>query len=114
MSEVCDTIFSDFHRVCLLLVTVEWALDLSRVHLNLRKGTSTERVSADNTNLPALLHVVIGELGACRSLARALEADEHDNIRLATLELVGLVIAGEHVSELIDHSFLDDSAKVRG
>ena len=114
LAEVRDTSFGDFDRVSLVLVTVERTLDLCSVHLQLRERSSTECISAHNTNLPAFLHVVICELGASRRLTGTLQTNEHDHIRFASFELVCLIIRREHIGELINHCLLDDFAQLSG
>ena len=109
LSEVRHTSLRNLDWIRLLLVTVEGALDLGSVHLELREGTGTERVSAHNTNLPTFLHVVIGKLGASCCFTSALETDKHDNIWFSAFELVCLDIRREHGSELVNDCFLDDS-----
>ena len=91
LSEVSYTSFSNFNRISLLLVTIEGALNFRGIHLKLSEGTGTEGICADDSNLPPLLHVMIGELGTSRGFTRTLKTDKHDNIGLATLELICLV-----------------------
>ena len=90
-SKVVYTCFCNFYGVCLLLVTVERTLDLSSIHLQLGERSSTESVSADNSDFPALLHIVICKLRACSRFACSLEANKHYNIWFATLVLIRLV-----------------------
>jgi len=112
LPEVGNTSLSNLHRVSLVLVTIERTLDLGSVHLELSEGTGTECVSAHDTHLPAFLHVVIGEFCASRCLTSTLETNKHDDIGFATLELIRLVIGGQHVRKLIDHRLLDDTTQL--
>ena len=109
LSEVGHAGLGNLDWIGLLLVAVEGALDLGGVHLELSEGTGAERVSTHNTDLPSLLHVVVGKLGASCRFTGTLETDKHDNIWFSTFELVCLDIRREHGSELVNDCFLDDS-----
>ena len=93
LTEVSYASLCDLYWVSLLLISVEWALDLSSVHLQLCESTGTESICAHDTHFPPLLHVVIRKLGASGRLTGTLQTDKHDNVRLATLELLRLVAA---------------------
>ena len=114
LTEVGHACLCDLDWVSLLLISVEWALDLGSVHLQLSESAGTESVRADDTHFPSLLHVVIRKLGASGRLTGTLQADKHDNVRLAALELVRLVAAGEHGGELVNHRFLNNSTHLSG
>ena len=114
MAEIRDTSLSDFHWVSLLLITIEWTLDLGSVHLELSEGAGTEGIRADNADFPAFLHIVVRELGASGSLASTLQTNEHDDVRATSLELICLIRAGKHISELVNDSLLDNSAELSG
>jgi len=107
-----NTLFGDFNWICLFLVTEERALDLGCIHFKLLEGTSTERISAHQANSPSLLHVMISKLCTCGSLSRSLQANEHDHIWLSLLELIGRILAVQHISKLIDHSPLNQLPNV--
>ena len=111
--EEVDTLFSDLDRVSLLLVAEEGTLDLGGIHLELLESTSSESVCADETYAPALFHVMICEFGTSCCFTRSLQTDEHDNVGLALLELIGLVLALKHHRKLLDHSLLDEFAHVQ-
>lgn len=114
LTEVGDTGLGNFYRVSLVLVTIERTLNFRRVHLQLHESTGTESISADYTNFPPFLHVMIGELGARRRLTSTLQANEHDDVRFSTLELVGLVVRRQHIGQLIDDGLLNDFSKLGG
>ena len=113
LAEVSHTGLGDLDGVSLLLVTIERALDLGSVHLELSEGTGSECISADNTNLPALLHVVVSELGTSCRLTGTLKTDEHDYIWLSAYELISFVLGGEHICQLVHHCLLDHFFEVR-
>ena len=92
LPEVSDTSFGDLNRVSLILVTIEGALDLGSIHLQLSECTCTECISAHNADFPAFFHIVIGELCASRGLTCTLKTNEHNNVGAAALELVRLVL----------------------
>jgi len=96
LAEISDTSLRNLHGICLILVTVKWALDLGSVHLKLGEGTSAECISADDANLPAFLHVVVGEFRASSSLTGALETDKHHYVRFTALILIRFIIRREH------------------
>ena len=106
--EKVDALLCYLHWVGLLLVTEERALDLGRIHLKLLERTGSERVRAYHAYSPALLHVVVGELGAGGGLARALQPHEHHHVGLTLLKLVGLVFGRlQHVGELLHDGALN-------
>jgi len=79
-SEEGDTLISDLNGVVLVLMSKKWTLDLGSIHLELLEGTSSERVSADETNSVASFHIIISKLRTGGCLTRALETNEHDHI----------------------------------
>lgn len=113
LSEEVHSFLGNFNRVCFFLVSKEGAFDLGCIHLQLFEGTSSESVSAHQTNSPSFSHVVVGELGTGGCLTRPLKTNEHDNIGLSLLEFVWLVLALEHVCKFLNHSLLDESSHIR-
>ena len=109
LSEEADTLLGNFHRILLVFMTEEWALNLGSIHLQLIKSTCPERVSADEADFPAPLDVLVCELGASRCLTRSLQADEHDHVWLTLDKLVWFVLTSKHLNELVDNK-LDNGA----
>ena len=108
LSEEVNSLLSNFDWICLVLVSEEWALDLGCIHLELLKSTSSESISADKSYSPASLHVLVSKLGTSCCFTRSLETNEHDNVWLASNELVWLVFRAQHFCKLIDY-YLEDS-----
>lgn len=76
----------------------ERALDFGSIHFKLLEGACAEGIRAHETHTVALFHVVVGELGAGRGLAGALEADKHHDVWFPLFELVGFVFFGlQHI-----------------
>lgn len=99
----------NLNRVSLLLVTKKGTLDFSCVHFKLLKRSSSERISANQTNAPPLLHVVIGKLCASRGFTSSLKTDKHDNVRFPALKLIRLVLGRQHKSQLINDRLGDET-----
>ena len=109
-----DTFFGYQNRISLVLMTKERALNLCSVHFELLKSASPERVSANETNPPSSLHVLVSKLGASGGLSRALKTDKHDDIWLAPNKLIRLVFRAQHPSELVNDNLKDDSLQIVG
>jgi hypothetical protein len=108
--EISHTFFGNFDRVSFFFVTEEWALDLSCIHFQLFKGSSSKCVATHQTNSPVLFHVVEGKFGASCCLSTSLESDKHDNVALTSLEFIRFLLCTEHICELVCHSLLDKSS----
>jgi len=106
-AEEFHTLLCDLYWVSFPFVTEEGALNFRCVHLKLLERTSSERISADKSDPPVLLHVVEGELGASGGLSGTLETDEHDHIRLTADKFEGSVLTTQHRCQLVYHCFLD-------
>ena len=65
------------------LPAIEGDPRLSGVLLQLIVSSCSEGIGAHETRAPALLHVVVGHLGAGGGLSRTLQTDEHDDIGFA-------------------------------
>ena len=94
----------DFDWVSLVAITIERALNLGGVLLQLLECAGPKRVSADETDAPAFFDVVVGILGAGGRLTSTLQANKHHYVLLASHEFWRLVLGGEHVGQLVDHS----------
>ena len=112
LSEVRDTSLSNLDWVSLILITIEWTLNLCCIHLELGERASSESISTDDTNSPSLPHVVESELGTGGSLTSSLETNKHYDIGLVALEFISLILAGKHTRKLINYSFLDESTQI--
>ena len=102
----------DSHRVLLVAQGEDGRLDLLPHHLKLLDGARAIDVAGGQQRAPALLAQQVGELGAVRRLAAALEADQHDHRRRARREVdPGLLAAQDRRQLLVDD--LDDHLRGR-
>lgn len=90
--EEIHTFLCNLNWISFFLVPKEGTLDFSSIHFQLFKGTSSECIGAHKTYSPPLPHVVVCEFSTSGSLTRTLQANKHDNIRLAFLKLVRMVL----------------------
>ena len=111
-SEVRNTLISDLYRVSLILMTEERTFNLCSIHLQLGERSSSKSICAYYANSPALLHVMISELGASSCFSRSLQSNKHHYIRFASDKLHWFFVRGEHCGEFIDHCFLNHLSKV--
>lgn len=68
-------ILGDDHRIHLRVASVERNSSLGGVLLDLIVRTGTERIRTNQTRLPVLLLIVIGQLGTGRGLSGSLEGE---------------------------------------
>jgi hypothetical protein len=75
--------------------------------LKLFKGTCTERVSADDSDAPSFLHIMVRVFSASCCFAGTLQPDKHYNVLLASSKLRGLVFRAEHRCQLVNYGLCD-------
>lgn len=110
LAEICSSLSSNLYWISLFLVSKEGTLDLGCVHFKLLERSSTESISTDESNLPALLHVMEGKFSASSSFSWTLKTYKHYDVLFAALKLIRFVITSQHRGQLSYDSILDESA----
>ena len=101
LAELRDAFRRDRDGIRLGIRPVEGTPELRGILFELVVGTGPKSVGADHAALKAFPLIVIRKLRNCGRLAGALESDEHDHVRLALLDLVGLHSRIDNIDQLI-------------
>ena len=106
VDSILDALARDLHRV-LALAGVHAHTHFGAERLQLVDSGRTVHVAGHEQGLVVLLAQAVCQLGRSRGLARALQADEHDDVRDAARELEAMGLATEELGELV-HDHADD------
>jgi hypothetical protein len=111
-AELLHALGGDLDGVRLGVAAVKGHAHARGVLLELVERARAERVGAHHRDLPPPRLVVVRVLGDGGRLARALQADEHDDVGLALLGLEGLLARLQDAHQLVKHGALDDARLV--
>lgn len=90
--ELSHTLLGNGNGVSFDVAAIEGDSNLGCVLFELVKGSCSECICADHGDSPPFLLVVIGNLAASGGFATALEANEHNNVGLASFGLIGFLL----------------------
>mmetsp|Transcript_14949 Transcript_14949/g.28940 ORF Transcript_14949/g.28940 Transcript_14949/m.28940 type:complete len:251 (-) Transcript_14949:88-840(-) len=107
LPEALDASRSNSSRVGLRVTSVERDAGLCTVLLELVEGTRTERIRANHSRPVSPPLVGVSILRARRRLTVSLETNEHNDVALPLLELVGLGAWVKHRAKLTEDGLFD-------
>lgn len=108
--EFLNTLPSNFDRVSLTVAAIEGNSNPGSILFQLIECTSTECISTNHGNSPALLFVVVSIFGTSGCFTTSLQTDKHHNIRFSFLGLEGFSLNVEQVSQLSDYLSLNQGS----
>jgi hypothetical protein len=90
----------------------KWTFYFCCILLELFEGTCAERVSADDSDAPSFLHIMVSIFSASRCFTGTLQPDKHYNVLLSPREFWRFVFRAEHCGKFVDYGFCDEFSKI--